>query len=81
MPGGGSNVFNPSIQEVKTGESLEFEASPLYRVSSKTPRAMRETMSGGRGNRCIITSYVGLIGAKGASHSPRLEKRKMLCYS
>ena len=29
-------AFNPSIWEIEAGESLEFEANLIYRVSSKT---------------------------------------------
>jgi hypothetical protein len=33
------HAFNPSTQEAEAGGSLEFEASLVYRVSSRTARA------------------------------------------
>jgi hypothetical protein len=32
------HAFNPNIQETETGRSLEFEASLIYRGSSRTVR-------------------------------------------
>jgi hypothetical protein len=34
-----AHAFNPSTWKTETGESLEFEASLVYRVSSRTARA------------------------------------------
>lgn len=36
--GGGGAHFNPSTQEAKAG-GPEFEASPVYKTSSRIPRA------------------------------------------
>jgi hypothetical protein len=34
-----AHAFNPSTQEAEAGRSLEFEASLVYRVSSRTAKA------------------------------------------
>jgi hypothetical protein len=36
-----SHAFNPSTQEAEAGRFLEFEASLVYKVSSKTARAIQ----------------------------------------
>jgi hypothetical protein len=38
-PGVVAHAFNPSTWEADAGEFLEFEASLIYRVSSRTARA------------------------------------------
>lgn len=38
-PGAVTHTFKPSIQEAEAGESLEFKANLVYRVSSRTARA------------------------------------------
>ena len=39
-----TNTFNPSAEEAEEGRSLEFKASLVYRVSSRTARdAQKET--------------------------------------
>ena len=48
-----AHTYNPSIPEVRQGDLCEFEASLVYRVSSRTTRATQRTLSqkggGGRG--------------------------------
>ena len=41
------HAFNPSAQKAEAGKSLEFQASLVYRVSSRTAKARlhRETLS------------------------------------
>jgi hypothetical protein len=39
FPGMVAHTFNPSIQEAEAGKFIEFEASLVYRVSSRTARA------------------------------------------
>jgi hypothetical protein len=39
-----AHAFNPSTWEAEAGSS-EFEASLVYRVSARTARATRETLS------------------------------------
>jgi hypothetical protein len=36
-----AHAFNPSTREAEAGGSLEFEASLVYRVSSRTARAIQ----------------------------------------
>jgi hypothetical protein len=36
-----AHAFNPSTQEAEAGGFLEFEASLVYRVSSRTARAIQ----------------------------------------
>ena len=36
------HTFNPSAQEAEAGESVEFEASLVYRVSSRKARAAQD---------------------------------------
>jgi hypothetical protein len=36
-----AHTFNPSTWEEEAGESLEFEASLVYRVSSRTARTIQ----------------------------------------
>jgi hypothetical protein len=36
-----AHVFNPSIQEAEAGKISEFEASLVYKVSSRTARAIQ----------------------------------------
>jgi hypothetical protein len=38
-PGVVVHAFNPSTREAEAGRSLEFEASLVHRVSSRTARA------------------------------------------
>ena len=38
-PGMEVHAFNPSTQEAEAGRSLEFEASLIYKASSRTARA------------------------------------------
>jgi hypothetical protein len=40
-PGVVAHAFNPSTREAEAGESLEFEASLVYKVSSRTARAIQ----------------------------------------
>jgi hypothetical protein len=42
-PGVVAHAFNPSTQETEAGGSLEFEASLVYKVSSRTARAIQNT--------------------------------------
>ena len=36
-----AHAFNPSTREAEAGGSLEFEASLVYKVSSRTARAIQ----------------------------------------
>jgi hypothetical protein len=36
-----AHAFNPSTQEAEAGRFSEFEASPVYKVSSRTARAIQ----------------------------------------
>ena len=38
------HTFNPSIQETETGGSHKFEASLVYKVSSRTVRAIQRKL-------------------------------------
>jgi hypothetical protein len=40
-PGVVAHTFNPSTWEAEAGGSLEFEASLVYKVSSRTARAIQ----------------------------------------
>jgi hypothetical protein len=40
-----AHAFNPSTWEAEAGESLEFEASLVYKVSSRTVRTMQRPCS------------------------------------
>jgi hypothetical protein len=42
-PGCGGATFSPSTQEAETDRSLEFEASLVYRASSRTARATQRS--------------------------------------
>jgi hypothetical protein len=37
-----AHAFNPSTQEAEAGGTLEFEASVVYKVSSRTARAIQK---------------------------------------
>jgi hypothetical protein len=41
QPGVVAHAFNPSTREAEAGGSLEFEASLVYKVSSRTARAIQ----------------------------------------
>jgi hypothetical protein len=40
-----ANAFNPSTKEAKQANFYEFEASLLYRVSSKTAKTTERSLS------------------------------------
>jgi hypothetical protein len=45
-----AHAFNPSTWEAEAGGSSEFEASLVYRVSSRTARATQRNPVSGRGS-------------------------------
>jgi hypothetical protein len=40
-----TRAFNPSTQEAEAGRSLEFEATLVYRVNSRTARATQRNLA------------------------------------
>jgi hypothetical protein len=47
-------TFNPSTQEAEAGGSLEFEASLVYRLNSRTVRAIQK-------KTCLKKKILGLL--------------------
>jgi hypothetical protein len=41
-----AHTFNPGIQKVEAGGSLEFKASLFYRMSSRTAKATHRNLPG-----------------------------------
>jgi hypothetical protein len=52
-----AHAFNPSTWEVEEDRSLEFEASLVYKVNSRTARAMQRNPVSGRRETHVISTH------------------------
>ena len=55
---GVAHVFNPSTREAEAGGSLEFEASLIYRASSRTGSKTKEKSCLKRQTKIVIAAVV-----------------------
>jgi hypothetical protein len=54
-----AHTFNPSTQEAEEGATLfEFEASLVYRVSSRTTKATQKNPVSNKQAECVVDTFL-----------------------